>query len=301
MTGEEERAPAGSGIIAIDKPRGPTSHQVTAWVGEMLGVRVGHSGTLDPQVSGVLLVMYGNTVRLAPILLKHDKEYICLMRLHGDVPREAVEAVAREFTGRIYQRPPRRSAVKRSLRIRRVHELEILDMEGRLVLFRVRCEAGTYIRSLCSHMGLALGVGAQMQELRRTRSGPFDDKSTCTLHELRDACELARAGDDAALRRLSLPLEEAVADVPRITVRDTAVDALCRGASLAGVGVTGSSTFSAGETVAVFTRKEELVCTGKALVNSSSFRPGEPGLVMAPHTVLMKPGTYEKGWKKARR
>ena len=95
----------GAGIIVIDKPRGPSSHQVAAWVGRMLGCQVGHAGTLDPQVSGVLLVMLGNAVRLAPLLLQHDKEYICLMRLHGDVDRDRIEQVAAEFTGRTLPAP----------------------------------------------------------------------------------------------------------------------------------------------------------------------------------------------------
>ena len=104
------------GIVVVDKPRGPSSHQVAAWVGEILGVEVGHAGTLDPMVSGVLVVMLGRAVRLARLLLKHEKEYVCLMRLHGDVDEARVRAVAEEFVGRIYQRPPRRSAVKRQLR-----------------------------------------------------------------------------------------------------------------------------------------------------------------------------------------
>ena len=92
MTGDAEKAGTvhlwnRAGILVIDKPRGPSSHQVAAWVGRMLGCQVGHAGTLDPQVSGVLLVMLGNAVRLAPLLLQHDKEYICLMRLHGDVDK----------------------------------------------------------------------------------------------------------------------------------------------------------------------------------------------------------------------
>lgn len=156
----------GAGIIVIDKPRGPSSHQVAAWVGKMLGCQVGHAGTLDPQVSGVLLVMLGNAVRLAPLLLKHDKEYVCLMRLHKDVDQQHIVEGAKEFTGRIYQRPPRRSAVKRLLRIRTIQQLDILDIKGKLVLMNVRCDAGTYIRSLCHHLGLRLGVGAHMQELR---------------------------------------------------------------------------------------------------------------------------------------
>ncbi len=290
-----------SGIVVIDKPRGPSSHQVAAWVSEILGARAGHAGTLDPQVSGVLVVMLGDAVRLARVLLSHDKEYVCLMRLHGDVPREDVERVAREFTGRIYQRPPRKSAVKRSLRIRRIHEIDILDMEGRLVLFRVRCDAGTYIRTLCSHMGMALGVCAHMQELRRTQSGPFDELYARTLHELQDACMRAREGDEGPLRRMILPVEAAVAGLPRVVIRDTAVDAVCRGAALAGVGVISRTEFSRGDNVAIVTEKGELVGIGEALVDSPAFAPGETGLVVAPRTVLMKPGTYPRGWKKAAR
>ncbi|RXE56513.1 H/ACA RNA-protein complex component Cbf5p [Methanoculleus taiwanensis] len=291
----------GSGIIVIDKPRGPTSHQVTAWVGEILGAKVGHSGTLDPQVSGVLAIMVGDAVRLAQHLLQHGKEYVCLMRLHGDVSREDIERVAKEFTGRIYQRPPRRSAVKRNLRIRKIHELTILDVEGRLVLFRVRCDAGTYIRTLCVHMGLALGVCGHMQELRRTRSGQFSEEHAHTLHDLQDARIRAEKGDTGPLREMILPVEEAVTDLPRVVIRDTAVDAVCRGAVLAGVGVRSLTGFGKGDTITILTEKGELVALGTALESSTKIKPGTPGLVIAPHTVMMKPGTYPRGWKKAAR
>ena len=287
-----------SGIVVVDKPRGPSSHQVTAWVGDILGRRVGHAGTLDPQVSGVLVVMFGGAVRLAPVLLSHDKEYVCLMRLHGDVPREEVDRVAEEFTGRIYQRPPRKSAVKRSLRIRRIHEIEVLEMEGRLVLFRVRCDAGTYIRTLCVHMGYALGVCAHMQELRRISAGPFDETTAVSLHELADAAAAAREGNPAPLQQMLLAPETAVVDLPKVIIRDTAVDAVCHGAVLAGVGVVRrEGGFGKGDTVAIMTGQGELVGLGKALVGSSALKPGEPGLVIAPTTVLMQPGTYPRGWK----
>jgi len=287
-----------SGIVVIDKPRGPSSHQVTAWVGEILGRRVGHAGTLDPQVSGVLVVMFGGAVRLAPVLLSHNKEYVCLMRLHGDASREAVDQVAEEFTGRIYQRPPKKSAVKRNLRIRKIQEIEILDMEGRLVLFRARCDAGTYIRTLCIHMGYAIGVCAHMQELRRIRSGPFDEAAAVSLHELADAAGAARDGDPEPLRRMILSPDAAAVDLPKVVIRDTAVDAICHGAVLAGVGITGKEGgFGKGETVAIMTERGELVGLGKALVSSSALKPGEPGLVIAPTTVLMQPGTYPRGWK----
>jgi predicted rRNA pseudouridine synthase len=286
-----------AGILVVDKPRGPSSHQVAAWVGKMLGCQVGHAGTLDPQVSGVLLVMLGNAVRLAPLLLQHDKEYICLMRLHADVNQSRIEQAATEFTGRLYQRPPRKSAVKRVLRIRTIHKLEILDIEGRLVLFRVQCDAGTYIRSLCHHIGLAFGTGAHMVELRRTRSGTFSEQEMHTLHDLEDACHAAKKGNRIPLSSMILSVDAAVPDLPTVTVRDTAIDAICRGAMLAGVGIICCTDFKKDQTVTVLSRKKEFICLGRALVASASFKPGETGLVIAPTTVFLPPGTYPKGWK----
>jgi len=303
-TREPERAATpplwhGAGIIVIDKPRGPSSHQVAAWVGKLLGCQVGHAGTLDPQVSGILLVMLGNAVRLAPLLLKHDKEYVCLMRLHKDVDRQRIDEVVKEFTGRIYQRPPRRSAVKRLLRIRTIQQLDLLSVEGKLVLMKVRCDAGTYIRSLCHHMGLRLGVGAHMQELRRTRSGAFDEHTMHTLHDLQDACAAAAAGNRSLLEPMILSVDAAVPDLPTVVVSDTAVDALCHGAVLAGVGVLRCDEFRKDQIVAVLTDNKEFVGLGKALAASATWEPGKTGLFVAMTTVFLAPGTYPRGWKKA--
>src|SRR5512136_148707 len=304
MTGAEDKPEPihlwnHAGIIIIDKPRGPSSHQVAAWVGKMLGCQVGHAGTLDPQVSGVLLIMLGNAVRLAPLLLQHDKEYVCLMRLHKDVDRERIRNVAEELTGRLYQRPPRKSAVKRALRIREIRKLEILDTDGRLVLFRVECDAGTYIRSLCHHMGLAAGAGAHMVELRRTRSGAFSEEGMHTLHDVQDAAVAAQAGDPAELHAMILSVDAAVPDLPTVVIRDAAIDAVCRGAQLAGVGVISMKEFKSGDTVAVLSQKNEFVCLGRALVPSASFKPGNTGLIVAPTAVFLQPGTYSRGWTKS--
>jgi tRNA pseudouridine55 synthase/H/ACA ribonucleoprotein complex subunit 4 len=221
------------------------------------------------------------------------------MRLHKNVDRECIMKMAGEFTGRLYQRPPRKSAVKRVLRIREIRKLEILDIEGRLVLFRVQCDAGTYIRSLCHHMGLALGAGAHMQELRRTRSGAFGEAGMCTLHDVQDAAIAAREGNPAALHSLILSVDAAVPELPTVIIRDMAIDAVCRGAQLAGVGVVSATEFRKGDTVAVLSQKKEFVCLGKALVPSASFKPGDTGLVVAPTAVFLQPGTYPRGWKKS--
>ncbi|MCQ8893414.1 MAG: RNA-guided pseudouridylation complex pseudouridine synthase subunit Cbf5 [Methanolinea sp.] len=292
--------PPGGGILVIDKPRGPSSHQVTAWAGEILGQKVGHAGTLDPGVSGVLVVMVGKAVGLAPVLLAHDKEYVAVVRVHANVEETDLRRVCSEFCGRIYQRPPRRSAVSRSLRIRTVQALDLLEYAGRVAVLRITCDAGTYIRSLCHHMGLALGCGAHMQELRRTRSGPYREDCAHTLFELRDAADAFREGDEEHLRRLILRPETAVACLPPVVIRDSAVDALCHGAALAGVGITSRGSFGRGDLVAVFTGRGELVCIGEALVPSAGVIPGKPGLVVAPRRVFLARGTYPPGWKKGK-
>ncbi len=287
------------GLLVIDKPRGPSSHQVTAWAGEILGARVGHAGTLDPGVSGILTVMIGKAVRLAPLLLSEEKEYICLARLHGDPAAGRVEAALAEFTGRIYQRPPKKSAVARNLRIRMVHEIELLDADGRLLMMRVRCDAGTYIRSLCHHLGLALGTGAHMVELRRTRSGQFDESQSCTLQDLADAAEAARLGDPCILQSLIQSPKNALAYLPKVILRDTAVDAVCHGAVLARQGVSSYDEFGKGAVVVLTTSCGELVALGRPLVSSKEAGILKCGLIISPSTVFMEPGTYPRGWKKA--
>ncbi|MDE4907858.1 RNA-guided pseudouridylation complex pseudouridine synthase subunit Cbf5 [Methanogenium marinum] len=280
----------------MDKPRGPSSHEVAAWVRDMLGMPCGHGGTLDPDVSGVLLVMIGRSARLAPVILSHEKEYIALLRLHGDATEEQIRETAREFVGKNYQRPPLKSAVARALRIRTMYEIDVLGIDGRDVLLRVRCEAGTYIRSLCRHIGFAIGTGGQMVELRRIRSGGYDESMCCSLHALRDAVEQAKNGNSKELSSYIRTPESVLEGIPTVTIRDTAVDALCHGASLAGVGVTATDSFKKDSEVAVMTAQGELVCIGTATVPSDTIVPGETGIVIRPKMVIMQAGTYPKGW-----
>jgi predicted rRNA pseudouridine synthase len=301
MSGDGRGPPAGKippGLLVIDKPRGPSSHQVTAWVGEILDVPVGHAGTLDPGVSGVLVVMLGNAVRLAPILLAEDKEYVCSLRTHGDLHPDRMQSVLREFTGRVYQRPPRKSAVARNLRIRTVQEIELLDFQGRSFLLRIRCDAGTYIRSLCHHIGLVLGCGGHMEELRRTVSGNFSEDDAVTLQHLKDAAVQANQGDSAALDRMIRSPLEALGGVPRVTVKDSAVDAVCHGAVLARAGLAGSDRFERGAAVVLVTLTGDLIGLGRSLVSSGDAGAMTHGLVVAPSSVFMQPGTYPRGWKK---
>lgn len=288
------------GVVNLDKPRGPTSHQVSSWVKEMLGQKTGHGGTLDPGVSGCLPVFLGAATRLADTLLLSDKEYVCLMRLHRHASQKDIKSLLRMFRGNIYQRPPVKSAVKRELRKRKVYSVELLEIEENDVLFKMSCEAGTYLRKYCHDFGLLLGTEAHMQELRRTKSGTFkEDEDLVTLQDLKDAYIFWKeGGEERFLRRCVLPMERAVQEIPKIWVRDSAIDALCHGSDLAVPGVVKLEKFGKGKTVAVMSLKDELVATGEALEQTESIIKLKKGFVVKTSKVFMEPETYPKGWKK---
>ena len=288
-----------AGVIALDKPRGPTSHQATAWVRDALHTeRIGHGGTLDPYVSGVLPICLGKAVRLTDIVLSSDKESVCLMTLHRDCPEEKVRKVMSEFRGRIYQMPPVRSAVKRQLRIRRVSELEILEFSGRDVLFRISCDAGTYVRTLCTDIGEALGCGANMAELRRTRSGSMKETDAATLQDIADAYVFwQQDGREEWLRSLIRPMETLVEPLPKIIVKATAVDAICHGADLniSGIHML-DEDIRKNALAALMTARGELIAIGKMAMSSQKIMATEKGKAVDVERVFMEPGYYPRMW-----
>lgn len=289
-----------SGIVILDKPSGPTSHQVTAWVKDILGIKkAGHGGTLDPRVTGVLPITLGNASNAVRTLLIGGKEYVGIMQFHSDVTKNKVEEIFKEFTGKIYQMPPVRSAVKRELRIRKIYYLELLEIEKRLVLFKVGCESGTYIRTLCHDIGDALGIGAHMVELRRTKTANFTEDVAVTLHDLKDAFVYWNEdGEKAHLRKAILPMERLLDHVPKIVVKDSAVDAICHGANLALPGVLQlDSDIKKGDMVALISNKGEGIALGKALLTSKEIFEGDEGIAVNTERVLMAPGTYPRLWR----
>lgn len=288
------------GVVNLDKPRGPTSHQVAAWVREVVEAgKAGHGGTLDPNVSGVLPVGLADATRVMGLVSEAAKRYVGLMHLHGDVPRAALRKAFEQFTGEITQTPPAKAAVKREPRRRRVHRLRPLERDDRDVLFEVTCEAGTYVRTLVEDLGEALGVGAHLEELRRTRAGPMEETDSVTLQDLRDAWVFWSEDDDPEpLRRVVRPMETATVHLPRVVVRDTAVDAICHGADLAAPGVAKlSEDLAVGDLVTIFTLKGEAVAWGRAAMDTHELLEAERGIAVELERVLMDPGTYAKGWE----
>lgn len=283
------------GVANVDKPAGPTSHQVTSWVKDIFDLKkAGHSGTLDPKVTGVLPVALGDATKTLQALLLAGKTYVTLMKLHSDTTNSQIKKVLASFNGEIYQRPPLKSAVKRELRVRTIYSIKYLERDQDYVLYTVDCEAGTYIRKLCHDIGLVLGVGAHMQELRRTRAGPYGEDTLVTLHDLRDAWE---ERDEEALRRLVQPMETAVQHLPKIWVRDSAVSAVCHGAALAAPGVArATADVGEGSLTGLFTLRGELVGLARSQADAKEIVSMKKGQVASLERIVMHPDAYPRKW-----
>jgi H/ACA ribonucleoprotein complex subunit 4 len=221
------------------------------------------------------------------------------MQVHADTPENTIRDLLNEFVGEIWQKPPLRASVKREPRKRSIYQLDVCEIDGRKVLFKCSCQAGTYMRKLCSDIGEVLGCGAHMRELRRTRAGPFaEDESLVTLHQLSGAQSDFESGDDSALRKIIQPMEVALTSLPKVVIRDSAVDSVCHGADLALPGLLQlDSAIERNRLVAIFTLKGEAVGLGRALLTSREMLDQEKGEAVKIERVIMERGTYPAMWK----
>jgi len=286
------------GVINLDKPSGPTSHEVVSWARKILEINnAGHGGTLDPKVTGILPCALGKATRVLSALLYAGKEYVGIMYLHTPVMLKKIEKAFKIFTGKIYQTPPIKSSVVRRLRIREIYYANVLEVNNNHVLFKVGCEAGTYIRKLCFDIGEALCSGAHMLELRRTRVGHFkEDESLISLQNLKDSYSLYKdEGEEFYLRKVISPMEKIVSHLPKIYVRDTAVDALCHGADLAAAGVCYvDARIKTDLQVVYMTLKKELIGFGTARMDAMKNYKAKSGIVAKTNKVFMERGIYPR-------
>ena len=288
------------GLILVDKPPGPTSHEVVAWTKRILHIpKIGHSGTLDPQVSGVLPLGLGEGTKALGVLLLGPKEYHALGRLHSLPSKEKLKQILELFRGEIFQKPPQRSAVLRQTRTRTVYELELLEQKERLILLRVLCEAVTYIRKLYYDMGEILGPGGSMIELRRSRVHQFSEDNLVTMHQLADAYATWKEnGDDSKLSKMILPIEHALSEIKSVVIRDSAIDSLCHGAQLAIPGVLEISPgLNQGDLVAIYSQKGEVVALAESLLSETEIKDNTKGYAFQTKRIIMKPNTYPKSWR----
>ncbi|KZO95355.1 putative rRNA pseudouridine synthase [Calocera viscosa TUFC12733] len=292
-----------SGVINLDKPSNPSSHEVVAWLRRILRVeKTGHSGTLDPKVTGCLIVCIDRATRLVKSQQGAGKEYVCVLRTHAALPNEKVLPRALEtLTGALFQRPPLISAVKRQLRIRTIHESRLLEFDNQrnLAVFWVSCEAGTYIRTLCVHLGLLLGVGGHMEELRRVRSGALSENDEMvTMHDVLDAQWVYdNTRDESYLRRVIRPLECLLTGYKRIVVKDSAVTAVCYGAKLMIPGLLRyEADIEVHEEVVLMTTKGEAIALGIALMSTVELATCDHGVVAKVKRCIMERDLYPRRW-----
>jgi len=297
-----ERIFAGA-FLLIDKPRGPSSHQVTAWARDLLGVeRAGHAGTLDPNVSGLLWVGVGPALKLLPLVLDFPKRYVGVVTFHAAVAARDLAKAIEEFTGPVYQTPPVRSAVRRERRVRTIHRLRRVESDGNRVVLDVVADSGTYIRTLAVDLGEALGVGAHLEELRRIATGPFDESQSVPLTALADAVARRAAGDPAPLLALLHPIAEVWREFPTIVLKDSAAAAVAHGAGLARGGILAlPRSFAAGAHVALVDRAGDLVATGVARHASTEVGGVAHGWVVDATRVFVDPARFPARWQRPRR
>src|SRR3989344_2103383 len=282
------------GIINLNKFSGPSSHQISDYVQKILGIeKAGHSGTLDTHVTGVLPIALDKATRIVEVLLKAGKEYVAWMHIHKEIDEDVVrKVIEKEFIGKIQQLPPIRSAVKRQLREREIYYLEIIEIDGQEVLFKVGCQAGTYIRKICHDIGLKLNTGAHMVQLVRTKAGPFQYADWKSLHDLKDAYEDYKDGKEEGIRKVILPIEKAVEHLPKVWVVDNCVDSLCHGADLSIPGIAKFNDFYEDEIIAIMTLKNELISLGIAVEDSEKIMKKDKGRVVKNHKVFMGRKVY---------
>ncbi len=289
------------GLILLDKPPGPTSHETVAWTKRILKIpKIGHSGTLDPQVSGILPLGLGEATKALEVLLYGPKEYHAIGRLHSLPSKQKFDDVLKQFTGEIFQKPPQRSSVLRRTRTRSIYELDLIEQKDRLFLIRVLCEAGTYIRKLIYDIGEILGSGATMIELRRTRVHQFEeDSKLVTMHELADAYAIwIEKKDNTKLLKIIKPIEHALSEVKSVVIRDSAVDALCHGAQLAIPGILEfSPNLKRGDLVGIYTKKGEIVALATCILTDAEIQENTKGYAFDTKRIIMPPNTYPKNWR----
>ncbi len=290
-----------SGFILLDKPPGPTSHQIASWVRDLLGLdRLGHGGTLDPFATGVLPLMAGKSMKLTKGILKTDKTYIAVLKFANETSNATLSDVISKLTGRIYNVPPEISAVKVQVRTRKIYSFEVIEASGKQAIVKIACEAGTYIRTIARDMGLLLGYKVELKELRRENSGRFDLADCVTLQEIADAVWLWKECDNpAALQKIIHPTEKLLLDKPYIIVKDSAASALCHGAPLLRPGlVEVSDRLSSGLEVAAFTSKNEIVGIVKMTKSYNELSTETTGEIGKPVMILMEQERYPPQWNK---
>jgi H/ACA ribonucleoprotein complex subunit 4 len=267
MTGKDIQDLISRSVINLDKPFGITSRQAVIEIKRIFNCeKAGHVGTLDPRVTGVLVVALNKATKAMPVLMGLDKEYEGVIYLHKDVDKKIIEkTISDHFLGEITQVPPVKSHVAREPRKRMVYSFDIIEKDGKNVIFKTKVQAGTYIRKLCSDIGERLGTGAHMKELRRTKVGHFTIEDSHSLEDIKKACE---ESNEILLKKILIPIEKTISYVKKVYVKDSSIKPIRNGAPISRKDIIKiQPNIKIEEVVGIFSLKDELIALGIAKIN----------------------------------
>jgi H/ACA ribonucleoprotein complex subunit 4 len=269
------------GIINMDKPAGKTSFDISNFVKRKLSLKkTSHFGVLDPMVTGVLPVALSRSVKLTGFFIGEDKEYEGEMLIHQDIPLDEIKKKIKEkFLGKIMQKPPVRSNVKRQEREREIKNFEILGKKEKKLFFKAEVQGGTYIRKLVHDLGEALNIGAHMISLRRTRAGIFKEKNSISIEEFEKAAEEYKKGNENLLRKIILPAEIIAEAYPIVKIKEENLKKIFTGSPIHDKDLIKKEKFEKGKIVCIF-NEDRFVEMAKVVNEGEIF--AKPEFVLQP-------------------
>ncbi len=246
------------GIINIDKPSNPTSFDISDFVRKKLKLKkTSHFGTLDPKVTGVLPIALSRACKLTGFFLGEDKEYVGIMRIHDEVSLDELRKIIKEkFSGKIKQTPPVKSRVKRQEREREIKKFELLEKNGKDIVFLAEVQGGTYIRKLIDDLGKEMKIGAHMLELRRIRAGIFKEETSVNLYDFEKAVEEYEKGDEKKLKEIIIPAEIVSEVYSAVKIKKGNLKQIFTGKPLQENDLITKNKFETGKIISVFCEKK---------------------------------------------
>lgn len=263
-------------ILLIDKHRGPTSYAIDKFISKILNVKkVGHAGTLDPNASGLLLILFGKANKAMDVIKSLDKEYVGLAYFHSEFSKEfLLNTIATKFIGELTQVPPVRSAVARRERKRKVYLFDVLEIDGKNVLFKVKCEAGLYVRKLIHDLGKEMKIGAHLKELRRIKIGDFSVKNAINIFKLKQIYN-----EKNEMKKYLIPIDVALAFLKKVFVKDSAIKSIANGYPLYYQGIVKvDDEIKSDELVAIYSLNNVLIAVGKSVCNAKELIENKKGM-----------------------
>ena len=233
MDKEDVKTLINKSFIFVDKPINLSSHEVSSYISKLFNVKAGHAGTLDPNVSGLLIIGLGKATKMLRFLAEQPKEYVCLMKLKNDMKEEEVKKLLLSFQKEVLQMPPEKSAVAKKLRKRKVYNVKFIEKQQKLVLFNTLVEKGTYMRVLCQQMN------GEMVDLRRVSYAGISEEKGVTMQKIFRAMYKYNNGDNKEILEILHTTDETfyMSNLQKIFIKETAVRNIMNGSPLYKAGV----------------------------------------------------------------